>query len=312
MLYKPFAAVIGVMIALMVMINGLFAEQAGYMLSILIIHLVGLATVSLVLVFRREEKKSDAPFYLYLGGLVGIVLLFSNSYCFHMLGASLTLALGITGQAAGSLLIDNFGFLGMKKYPVRAQKLMAIAVSLAGIGLMIEQWRFNLLITVLAFVTGMLVILSMLLNSQLALRVGLFRGTRINFISGLLAIILLIAATRSNVIGSWDTLVTINPVLLLGGGFLGVMVVAGINVVFPKIPAVYSTLLIIIGQLTAGLIIDYVISGSFSVQKMFGVVLVLTGVGINLMTDRPTPLSDNSDISHNLPCQIDRFGCQRM
>ena len=48
-MYKVFASGIGSMIAVMIMFNSLFAEQAGYLLSILITHLVGLLAVSLIL-----------------------------------------------------------------------------------------------------------------------------------------------------------------------------------------------------------------------------------------------------------------------
>lgn len=293
-MFKIYASGIGSMVALMITVNSLFAEQAGYLLSILVIHLVGLTLVSLILLFRHEKKSAPAPFYLYFGGVIGVFLVLSNNYCFLTLGASLTLAIGIIGQSTGSLITDSTGLLGMTTYPFEPKKIFALAVSLFGVVMMIEEWRLNLPVVILAFVTGMMLLLAMIVNSQLAKRIGIFKGTRVNYLAGLLTTCALMLILQTKMSGSLDLLISINPVLLLGGGIFGVVVVASINFVIPKIPTIYSTLLILIGQLFTGLLIDFLLFDLFSFQKLLGVIFVVVGVFINMIIDH-TSVQSASD-----------------
>ena len=78
----------------------------------------------------------------------------------------------------------------------------------------------------------------------------------------------------------------VNPVYLLGGGFLGVMIVAGINRVLPEIPAIYTTLLIFGGQAVAGILIDYIISGIIIPRKIIGVLIIILGLFFNLLLEK--------------------------
>lgn len=288
-MYKFFATGIGSMIAMMIMFNSQFAKQAGYLLSTLIIHLVGLILISLILVFRDEKKSTSVPFYLYLAGVIGVFVVFSNNYCFQMMGASLTLAIGIIGQSSGSIITDSTGFLGMTKYPFDPKKIFAIVVSLFGIVLMIEDWQLDVIIAILSFFTGILVLLTMVLNTQLAVRIGIFKGTRVNYLAGLVTTCILMLIFNAEISGSLDVLASINPVYVFGGGILGVFTVSSINLVLPKIPTLYSTLLIVIGQMATGLIVDYFLFDMFSFRKLLGVLIVLAGIFINLVIDQKTP-----------------------
>lgn len=274
------------MIALMIMINSLFAESVGYLLSILVLHIVGLAIVSIIMLYRREEKQSGAPKYLYLAGTIGVILVFSNNFCFQILGASLTLALGVTGQAMGSMITDSFGLLGMKKYPFRWHKLAGLIVTVSGLVLMVEKWELHLVAVFVALLTGMLVLLSMIINAQLSTRIGVFRGTRINYIAGLLTITAIILLTGNGFERPFELLVSTHPVLIFGGGFLGVATVASFNIVVPRIPTVYTTLMVIVGQLVCGVLIDYFLGNPMFLRKICGIVLVVAGAGLNLLVEQ--------------------------
>jgi transporter family-2 protein len=70
------------------------------------------------------------------------------------------------------------------------------------------------------------------------------------------------------------------------GGTLGVGVVLLSNIVVVKISAFYLSLLIFIGQIFTGIIIDIVISGELSYRSLIGGILVATGLCINLFLDR--------------------------
>lgn len=54
-MYKCSAVVIGVLIAIMVTVNGALSKGVGDYSSVLIIHLVGLISISTVLVLRKGK-----------------------------------------------------------------------------------------------------------------------------------------------------------------------------------------------------------------------------------------------------------------
>ena len=57
------------------------------------------------------------------------------------------------------------------------------------------------------------------------------------------------------------------------------------NVVIPKIPVVYSTLLMFSGQMLCAIIIDAIVMGDFSWQKLLGAIIVVLGIFYNSKVD---------------------------
>jgi len=291
-MYHFMAAGLGVLIALMITVNSRFAAALGNLPSSLLVHLTGLALVSLILLIRREEKTGiTVPFYLRLGGFVGVSLVLFNNICFLALGASLTISLGIVGQTLGGQIVDATGFLGMKKHPFLPAKLPGWALVLAGALLMTGGSPGNWPYMVLAFVTGALVMLASVLNAQLGRRMGLFRATRINYIAGLITVGVLLLIFQTS-LDSYRNLPEVPLLIILGGGTLGVLVTTGMNFVIPRIPAVYSTILIFLGQVSAGLLIDIAMTRSVSWPKTAGAAIILLGLFQKSRVDRRVRLRD--------------------
>jgi transporter family-2 protein len=142
-----------------------------------------------------------------------------------------------------------------------------------------------MLYIILAVWCGCITIISMIINSHLAKKIGVLKGTLINYIVGLLSTILLVAIAKSSLNFSFASAKTV-PLWALLGGLLGVIVVASCNIVIPKIPTIYTTLLIFIGQLFAGLLIDYFRIGFVSEGKIFGGLLILLGLLYNSSVDK--------------------------
>ena len=142
-----------------------------------------------------------------------------------------------------------------------------------------------MLYIILAILCGCITIISMVINSHLAKEIGVFQGTLINYVVGLLSTILLIAIVRSPVnlsISSYSKI----PLWVFLGGLLGVIVVASSNIVIPKIPTIYTTLLIFMGQLFTGILIDYFRVGFISKGKIIGGFLILLGIIYNSNVDK--------------------------
>jgi len=292
-MFQVFSLGLGVLIAVMITVNSRLAELIGNIPGSIIVHISGLALVSLIVIIttiggksrrRGTGNRGKIPPYLFLGGVCGVGLVLFNNLCFINLGASLTIAMGLLGQTMAGQVVDVTGFLGMDRHPFRRWKLIGWGLVIAGALVMAGEFSGNTGYLALAFIAGAMVMLAGVLNAQLASRIGLFRGTSVNYIMGLLTLVIISLLLKSGV-DNYRTIGEINPVFLLGGGFLGVIATTGMNFVLPKIPTVYSSLLIFSGQVAAGLIIDFFLFGVFSTAKVIGAVLILMGLAAKSYVD---------------------------
>lgn len=134
-MYKMMATLDGILIALMVVFNGLLASRTGNSQSLIIIHVVGLLGTSLLLIGSRNKLNSikGIPFYLFIAGALGIFNVLFNNISFLKLGATLTLCLNLLGQLIASMIIDHFGLLGQQVNKINSTKLFGISIMILGI-----------------------------------------------------------------------------------------------------------------------------------------------------------------------------------
>jgi len=132
---------------------------------------------------------------------------------------------------------------------------------------------------------GCITIVAMIANSHLAKIIGVFKSTLMNFVVGLISTILLMILVKKSVDLSFSSYGNI-PLWAFLGGLVGVVVVAGSNIVIPKIPTIYTTLMIFIGQLFTGILIDYLRVGFISKGKIIGGLLILLGIIYNSNVDK--------------------------
>ena len=139
-----------------------------------------------------------------------------------------------------------------------------------------------ILVSVLA---GVCIVLSRTINAKLAEKIGLFQGTLFNYIFGLIFSFLFFLLSKDSFNISKFKLGSI-PLWAYLGGLAGVVVVVLCSYITPKITAFYLTLLIFIGQLFVGIIIDYFSLNILSIGKILGGLLVLVGLVYNLLLDK--------------------------
>ena len=121
---------------------------------------------------------------------------------------------------------------------------------------------FFVLISIAA---GAIVVISRILNTRLSEKVGLVQSSFFNYITGLVASILLFIIIKDKfLLEQFRTL----PLYAYLGGLLGVIVVILSSVITPKMTSFYATLLIFIGQLFTGIILDCVIQNTITLAKI--------------------------------------------
>lgn len=136
----------------------------------------------------------------------------------------------------------------------------------------------------LAILAGVSIVLSRIVNYVLAQKIGLFQGTFFNYLLGFLGSFLLLLISGdmvdlfslSSYQGTWWAYL---------GGLIGIATISISSILSSKISAFYLTLLLFVGQLFGGMLLDYFVSGDFSIKKLMGGLLVVAGLGYNLWVD---------------------------
>ena len=141
-----------------------------------------------------------------------------------------------------------------------------------------------MLMILLAILGGVLTTLSMIVSSTLGKKMGLIQSTIIHYIGGLIGGVFILIGIGS---ASTPSIVDMSrmPLYIFLGGIIGVIVVYTSNIVIPKIPVVYSTLLMFSGQMLCAIIIDTIVMGEFSWQKLLGAIVVILGIFYNSKVD---------------------------
>ncbi|MBE7123320.1 DMT family transporter [Bacillus cereus] len=137
-MYNFLSVFIGVLIAIMLPLNGILSESTGNYTASVIIHLVGLIAVVFILIINKNKIHFDKgiPLYLYSAGAIGVFTVLFNNISFSALGASITIALSLLGQSIASIVIDHFGLLGMKVAKFEQKKLIGLFFISSGIIIM--------------------------------------------------------------------------------------------------------------------------------------------------------------------------------
>lgn len=284
-MYYVLSLLIGILVAVMITVNGGLTMLYGMYAATVVIHIVGLILISAIILLRREKPFAKVqPWYLYIGGVLGVATTASVNYGFGKISVSAILALGLFGQMVMGVLVDQFGLFGMHKHPFRGYQIPGILLVMGGIAVMMGG-AFALWPVVAVFLSGVLLVVSRSYNSRLAENTSVFVSTFFNYVCGLLTAIpvFLFFGINEPVLEGF----TLSPDWWIYlGGAIGVMTVWLSNVVVVKIPQLYITLLMFVGQVFTGVLMDALLDGAFSIENMIGGTLVAMGLALNLLFER--------------------------
>ena len=137
-LFLPLLAVVlvGAGVAMETPTNALLARTSG---SVLLASLFSFVAGSLVLgamvLLRRpslDHAWASAPWYAWLGGIYGALLVLASAWATPKLGAATTLVVIVASQVALGVVLDHFGLLGLQRHPASWMRLCGLAVVCAG------------------------------------------------------------------------------------------------------------------------------------------------------------------------------------
>ena len=139
--YLLFGFAAGAMLPVQFGINAQLAEWVGSPLrATLVSFVVGtLALGAAMLVVARGwpsvDRLGDAPWWVWLGGLLGAFYVLGSVVTAPKLGAATLVAVILAGQAVASLAVDHFGWVGFEENPVTPGRLAGMALVAAGVAL---------------------------------------------------------------------------------------------------------------------------------------------------------------------------------
>jgi transporter family-2 protein len=283
-LYYLLSLLTGILISVMVAFNGKLTEQYGVYSATVIIHIAGLLLITIMTISKREHPfLRRQAWFLYLGGAIGVLTTAFNNLAFSRISVSSILALGLFGQSITGLIIDQYGLLNMPKHAFQKRKIYGLLLILCGIISMTNN--FDILAVFISFIAGVNIVISRTLNAKLAECTSIRTSTFYNYLVGLLVAIpvCFIFGKNEEVFANF----VISPkVYIYFGGIIGVCVVLLSNITVTKISAFYLSLFLFIGQVFSGILIDMVISQTFSPRNLVGGIFVAAGLCINLLLDR--------------------------
>ena len=281
-MYYFLALLAGVVISVMISINGNLTQVYGVYWAAVIIHIVGVL-FSLILCIAKGEIsliRKRAPLWAYLGGAIGVLTTLFDNYAFGRISMTSIVALGLLGQSVTSVILDSTGGLGVKKRPVKGTSVIGFIPAAAGIFLMMDNSvSASVIAVILSLVAGITVVLSRTVNSRLSGETSPLVGSFINHVVGLPICFILALLLQQFV---WVSLSGIKPWIFLGGT-LGVLTVVLFNITVPRLPAFQLTLLSFVSQVFTGIALDLMMGQEFSNASFIGGIIITAGLLANMV-----------------------------
>ncbi len=132
----------GMFMAIQGSLNSLTSRFIGYLNATFLIHVVGtLAAGSLVLFYKEQnwEKLHLIPWYGWLGGLLGVCIVFGVIRGINSLGVGTATTIIVAAQLLTAYIINHFGLFGMEKCPFSYLKALGILLVSIGIKLLLNK-----------------------------------------------------------------------------------------------------------------------------------------------------------------------------
>jgi transporter family-2 protein len=144
MLFYLLALSNGVIGALSRLVNAALATYVGSLTGSLINHIVGtVAAGALLLVGVRTGvlQWGGLPWYYWIGGCMGVFVVAASNYAVPRIGAVLLGMLLLAAQLITSAGLDHWGALGGSPIELTWQRVLGLALVLAGAGLTLTERR---------------------------------------------------------------------------------------------------------------------------------------------------------------------------
>ncbi len=101
-----------------------------------------LAALALVLAHRSlsgYERAVHQPWWMLMGGVMGLLIVFTITYAGPRIGVAATVGILIAGQLVMGAAIDRWGLFGSQRIPIHWPRLVGILLLAAGAALSLRK-----------------------------------------------------------------------------------------------------------------------------------------------------------------------------
>lgn len=135
--------VAGASIAVQSVLNATLGQRLGNLGSVLVLTFVSIATLLfIILLFPSGASFSSLPgwgqWYLYAGGILGVVVLAAPIYLVPRVGTTYTLVAMVLGQLLAALVIDGAGLLASPRIEPTLPRIAGVVLVAIGAFLVVK------------------------------------------------------------------------------------------------------------------------------------------------------------------------------
>jgi transporter family-2 protein len=130
--------------AVQVAVMGELGERVGVVAALAFAATVTMLGAFVVLAVADRSLSGvraafDEPAWLWVGGLMGLLIVFAITLAAPRIGTAATVGLIIAGNLVMAAAIDRFGLFGQDEIPLSWPRLLGIALLAVGAGLSLSQ-----------------------------------------------------------------------------------------------------------------------------------------------------------------------------
>ncbi len=281
-MYIALSLLAGSFVALMVQCNGILQGSLGSLPALTTVHLMGLVVALLYshIVSNRgrpDFDPADAPVWFLSAGVLGIAVVLLNMIVFARAGILLALGGTLAGQSLGGYIVEMTPWNRSGRSPL-IQRLLVLTLIVPGTIIIGIQSGAGASLIFIAFLPGFILVVQSMFNSYNASRWGRPRMLIFNYLSALLLLIPLGFIYGFGPTLGLEELHKVPLYAIIGGGALGVAVVASISYLITHSSPIKTFLGLYAGQLGTGVLIDTILGRAVSPEKLLGVGLVALGL----------------------------------
>jgi bacterial/archaeal transporter family-2 protein len=143
-IYAGLALLSGAALAVQVGVNNGLKGRIGHPFSAATISFATgtIALLAFALAIRpglpKASSLSGAPWWIWLGGVVGACYIVVTISFSNRLGAAGWLGVVVTGQILTSVVLDHYGLIGFEAHPVTPWRVVGVGLLLAGAALVLR------------------------------------------------------------------------------------------------------------------------------------------------------------------------------
>lgn len=295
MLWIVLGVFAGLVLPIQTVINTRLRQSTGTPTSSSLISFsVGTLCLTLVAVISTGGHLSLAgtggqPWWIFTGGLFGVVALTGNILLFPRLGAVQTVVLPIAGQVLMGLVVDHFGLFQSLQSLLTVWRALGALIVLIGVVLVVrtgaapakETGKDRPLIwQILGFVFGCFTAIQSAINGHLSqLLASPVMAALVSFAVGMTTLILI------NIVLRWRPHISQptsepNPWWMWFGGALGAFFIFGNALLVPRIGTGLTVVAGLLGMMTGSLLVDRVRGQRIAMRQVLGVLVILAGVAL--------------------------------